>query len=289
MPPKEAVRALPASPPLISLLSSAEVITEPDSRWESGVSYEPEMCGNDRTGTMGVCNLTSQSKTVALGGGAVDVESFIVWAGDSCSSFGFASRDWQGRARRKLAACESRLVERELWRGELSRGHAPDWPNKYLAHSDSDIVTTSQTTPLNALACLEQALAECNCGSQGMIHATPQLVTHWASQQLVRREGNKIFTTLGTVVVPGSGYDGSGPAASAGGDPVAPAGSIWAYATGMVHIRLGPVVPMPNNLNEALNRATNTITYYAERIVEVSWDCCHMAAEIDLDSCDVGS
>lgn len=285
MPPKAAVMALPAVPPLYSLLTASPPVNENETRWEAGFAYEPESCGQSSMGILDPCS--GDEKPVAGGSGAVSVEPFTIFAGDACSSYGFASRDWKGRAARKLAACESKLIESELWRGDLAR--ASVWDNKYLASNDATIVTSSPATPLEALACLEQSLADCNCGGQGMIHATPQVITHWANEGRIRSEGGRLLTILGTIIVPGSGYDGSGPAATPGGPPVAPSGSVWAYATGMVAIRLGPVTVIPDATSEAMDRATNFITVRAERVAAASWDCCQMAAEIALTSCETGS
>ena len=290
MPPKQAVNAPPAVPPLLSLLSMADVIenNNPDLRWEAGFSYEPEACGgSDSTGVDDPCNVGEQ--TVVLGPEFVDVEPFLIYAGDSCSTIGAATRDWKGRARRKLAACESNLIESELWRGTQAR--LAGWTNKWLAHPDADDLSPGvPVSALQALACLEQGLAECNCGSQGMIHATPQIVTLWAAQNLIIRDGRQLTTHLGTLVVPGSGYDGSGPAPTELDAPVAAAnGSVWAYATDIVHVRLGSANVVPSTMDEAVDRLSNLATFRAERIVSATWDCCHLAIAIDADLCGIGS
>lgn len=290
MPPKAPVNAPPASPPLISLLSSAEVINESE-RWNAGFSYEPETCGTGIIGSFDPCN--TGTKTVETGSGAIDVEPFGVFAGDKCSTFGMGARNWQQRAKNKLVACQSQQIESELWRGTLARAATPDWPNKYLAHLDSDVLSPIPASPLEAFACLEQYLSQCNCGSVGMIHATPQVVTYWSSLNLIEpvKVGarTRLVSKLGTVVVPGSGYDGSGPPDVVDGPPAdAASGSVWAYATGMVHIRMDAMVVIPSSDAEAINRSINEVTYYAERLVAVTWDCCHGAISLDLDLCGIG-
>lgn len=286
MPPKTAVRALPASPPLISLFTSAEIIPESDSRWEAGIAYEAEACGGPGTGAYAAC-ITS-NVTLTPGSDNTELEPIVIWAGDSCSPYGYAARDFQGRARRKLAACESKLVEIQLWRGNLTRAHSLG--NPYLADASSAVtVTSAPATPTDALACLEQSLSDCNCGMQGMIHATPEVVTRWIALNLVTRDGNKLYTYLGTVVVPGAGYDGSGPTTPPTNPDVAVDGSVWAYATSMVHLRLGPTVVLPGDQAQALNRTSNTLSYWAQRIVVAGFECCHFAAEINIPTCATGS
>jgi hypothetical protein len=267
------------------LLSSSIVVSE-NERWQGGFSHEPESCGTPNIGIYDPCE--SPTRTVDENSdGLQDVEPFIVWAGESCTSIGSLHREWKPRAERKLIACESNQIESELWRGDLSI--ARGWGNKRLASLDSDVLTDTATTPVRALSCLEQALAGCNCGGRGMIHAMPQIITLWSENGLVRREGNLLLTAMDTIVVPGSGYDGSGPPPSADAAPTPAAdGSIWAYATGMVHIRLDTINVIPDSFDAALNRSTNKITFIAERLVSATWDCCHFAVELDVDLCGIG-
>lgn len=293
MAPKFPVMALPAAPPVISLLSSASVVNEAENRWEAGVVYEPEACGQDATAAFDPsCDSDDLDKSFDSSTDNIDLSPFGVFAGDACSSFGFASRDWQGRATRKLAACESALIEAELWSGAITR--TGSLGNPYFAADASDILTAGAVTPLKAFACLEQALSECNCGGQGMIHATPQAVTEWAALALLdqvtvtvpgRGLLTRLVSKLGTIVVPGAGYDGSGPGAS----PVpATSGHVWAYATSMVHVRMSPVRVVPDATADALNRVTNFLEYRAERIVVAGFDCCLAAVEMNLDVCGIG-
>lgn len=274
-----------ATRPRTSLLTSGVPVIEGEqSRWENGVTFTPDACGTG--GIVDPC-VTSAKAPDALPA-AVEFEPFGVWTGVTCSTFGFQARDYQGQARRQLAAFQSRYIEREFWRGDQARTSA--WPNRYLTHLDNDVLTAGATTPRQALACLEQALFECGFGQRGVIHATPQVVTEWAAENLVRREGGIILTVLDTIVVAGSGYDGSGPQVAAGGAPVAAAdGSVWAYATGMVEVRLSDVEVLTPSLREATDRSANTVTVIAERLAAVTFDqCCHFAAEMDLTVCDVG-
>ena len=154
-----------------------------------------------------------------------------------------------------------------------------------LASPTADVVTPGATaTPQVALRCLEAALADCACGARGMIHAPRQLVSAWSQDGLVRHEGGTILTINDTIVVSGAGYDGSSP----DGEP-ATSGSVWAYATGIVTVRLSPVVVTPSTIEQALDRSVNTIEYRAERMAAAYWDsCCLFAAETDLELCLIG-
>lgn len=298
--PRQVVSAPPAAPPSVGLVAAARDWgrtpdpIDPDNRWMNGYAYSPENCV--AADVADPCDPTFDF-TPAANQGIVEAEPFLVWAPDECSAFDFRNRNYEARAIRVLEACESKQIARELWRGDLSIESG--WNNSRLASLDSDVVGAAASAPKDALACLEQGLAECGCGAQGMIHATRQLVTHWQGENLLRREGNLILTYLDTVVVPDAGYDGSGPPVAPGDtQPVkeAASGSIWAYATGMVFVKRGPieVVPVVNgetvDIRNALARGNNTVSVRAQRMATATWDsrCCHLAVEVDMTLCGLG-
>lgn len=276
--PRASLNGPLAAPPRLGLVAQAAVDTSAE-RWESGFSYNPEACG-DAAGVADPCESNARNVDRAdANPDLVEVEPFAVWAADTCSALD-RGRDWQGRVRRQLEACRSKQIEAEFWAGTLAT--AEGWPNRFLRSEDSDVVTAGGTTPVAALACLEQGLADCKCGGRGMIHATPQLVTHWANTGLVRREGNQLLTYLDTIVVAGEGYTGDGPLAS-------DTSNVWAYATGLVQIRLGAIEVYGGLTADGVDRSDNTMTAYADQLAAVAWDgCCHLAAEVDLDRCGIG-
>jgi len=279
---------VPAAPPRYgSLIQSAltPVTGSNDwdgQRWIGGLSWMPEACGIG--GTHWICAANAQAapaKTVnpALIYGTATYKPVTIWTGDICSTVG--KDDIRERAERQLAACESKFIERELWSGTASQARADS--NAYLAMNGTVDVVGQNMGYVLGLAELEQALAECSCGGQGMIHAQPRLVTHWVHAKLVHREGNALYTELGTVVVAGSGYYGTAPAGTAATETKS-----WAYATGMVTVLRGQMVVVPDDISEALNRSTNTVTYRAEREVAAMFDpCCHLGASIDHNTSGV--
>jgi hypothetical protein len=276
--PTEAPLAQPPRVGLLPTLSGGTVVS--DAR-TVGFTFDPENCGESGVGNPELCN-TDNDKPIPDNPDVIEAEPFYIWAGDKCSPQRL-SRDWQGRARRQLAATESYQVARELWRGDEAQTNG--WPNRYLAHEDSDVVTSGPTSATDALARLEYALGDCVHGARGMVHATRHAVTYWHQLGLVRREGNLLLTIHDTLVVPDAGYDGSGPNGQAADED-----SQWAYATGMVIARLGPEQVVPDGpLAQAVDRATNTVEYRAERLAAVGWDgCCHLAAELDLGWAAIG-
>lgn len=279
------VEAQQLVPPRTGLLSALAALPAAE-RMATGIAWEPEACGYGGAFDPKLCSPSSLSTIEPdAGPGLEEAVPFTVWGADVCATFQ-RDRDRTGRARRQLAAIESYQVARELWTGTLARAASPDWPNEYLAKPSSDVVTDGPAAATVALACLEQGIAEAGKGRRGMVHATPATITHWQVGGALRREGGLVLTINDTIVVADAGYDGSGP----NGEPAAD-GSVWAYATELIAVRLGPVryVPDVAESAEALNRLVNTVVVRAERDAVLQWDhCIHIAAEVDIALCGIG-
>src|SRR5687768_15669467 len=131
------VRASVAAPRLqparFGLLASFTPTT--DERWQGGFTWEPESCG--LVGTVNPCDAEADLKAIPADDnpGTQTFDPYMVWAGYRCSTFGGLGPDREARARRMLAASESRAVEAELWKGTAAT--AESWDNNFLANSDS--------------------------------------------------------------------------------------------------------------------------------------------------------
>jgi hypothetical protein len=290
------VQAPPARPPLYGLLAAAPTVDDPELRdLAGGWKFQPEGCG------LGGIDLpTCEGNVGAMdpSDGPAQVEGMPVWVweGDECSTFGFGARDWMGRARRALAATESFRIARELWDGDLAAAEVaedPTFPNRWLASpgADSDTVTSGASDVKAALACVEQALGEALRGQRGMVHVTPQVLTHLAGAQLGTQNGGVWTTPMGNVIVADAGYTGAGP-----GGAAADGTGQWIYGTPMLQVRLGPVEVIPGNIDNAtemaraLDRGDNTVLVYAGRLAGIQWanECAHIAAQVDVPVCAIG-
>lgn len=272
-------QAPPPAPNRFGLLTQApDLVAVQGQRLEGGAKFLPYGC--DSSGTFDPCDPTIDSPPDNQD--AVEADPFFVYTQFKCSTFGMSEEEFLDRARRELEACQSKQAEAEFANGTLAI--AQDWPNQFLLKESSDVLTSGADTPTNALACLEQGLAECSCSGRGMIHATPQVVTLWKALNLIERVGQTLVTINDNIVVPGAGYTGDGPYSDAA------AGSVWAYATGIVHKHLGPVETIPGSLAEAATRNTNLVEVRAQRPVVLAFDpCCHLAVEINAPACGIGS
>lgn len=287
---RQAVDAPPARPPRYSLLIAAPTVDD-GARWQAGVEFAPEGCGNG--GRVAVdCIGGTDPLDPDENPDWVTSDGFAVWAADQCSTFGRAARDYAGRARRQLEATQSFQIAEEVWGGSLVGQPvllgAPGTVNENRPLTDvaSDRVTSSAETAVEALGLVVGALGKCGEGRQGMIHVTPQVLQHLVNESSVYRDGGLWYSAMGHLIVADDGYDGSGP----GG---VPAGSTqWIYGTSMMAVRLGELEIYPRlpeaGANEidwpaAVDPATNLVTVIAQRLALVQWDrCCHVAAEVDV-------
>jgi len=220
------IEAPPATPPRVSLLSSARVVDDDSRAWQNGITFAPEQCREpdapywwECPGPAGVDPRSSTlfsptgEKEIDASPEVVQYRPWTAQVGDKCSTFGWQARDFVGRARRLLQAAESRIVERELLLGTIAA--EADFPNRALTGPGVDNLTpgTSSSPLVYALTALQEAIAEGQNG-RGMIHATIPTVQQWLAASAIRREGNLYFDAVDNIVVPGQGYDGTGPCLS---------------------------------------------------------------------------
>lgn len=279
--PQAARLSLINSMPVLDEAASSDENAAVQARWQDEYSFIPEACSDAHVADPCEPEIREPDPRPDV----VDTKPFVVWAADRCRAQEYQVADYPARARRLLERCQSKQIAHELWEG--TQAQASGWPNRFLAMSDADTVTTEPSGIVDTLACLEQALADCGCGSRGMIHATRQVVTHWTAlgNSVLRREGGLLLTVHDTIVVSDAGYTGTGP----NGEPAG--SSVWAYATGIVAGRLSAIdiVPSPEMLADAMDRGINEVAFFAQREASVFWDaCCHFAAEVDLATCAVG-
>lgn len=276
--PPEAASPVPASAPRVGLIASARTDLTLPARWNNGFSYEPE----NYCSANGVVDPCESTKPVTPDNrDIVTVDPIVLWAADACTTMGM--RDRPGRARRRLQACQSKLLAGELWEGTLSQASS-NVDNKYLASPAANTVSLTALSPSDGLACMEDALAACSC-SRSMIHVPNGLMVYLAREHLVTRVGDMFVTANDTIVVADNGYTGTGPE----GQPSV-TGAVWAYGTDIVNVALDEVQVFPGSDIEAMGQVDglydNTLTYRAERLAAAWWDgCCHLALAFDIDVC----
>lgn len=262
---RQVIEAPPATPPIYSLLQAAQLLTD-GVRWQHGVEWSPEQYGGG--GIVGVdCHGSTDSMTRRHNPIVNTADPFVVYAEDHCSTIGYEARDWEGRARRQLAAVQSAKVAAELQKGALRTSEGLG----NVALIDGIEVGPGGQVVEDAIAELEGAMAAKYDGARAMIHVTPQTMTEMARKNLIELQGQLWVTPPGNVVVEDAGY-------TAETGEHAPDAGVFAYGTTMVQVRLSPVILVPGSFDDPLaraqatNRATNFITIYAERLALVQFD-----------------
>lgn len=270
------VQGVLAAPPTTGLVASAARPITTDSRWESGLAWVPERCGLGYQ-LVPWCTTSNPAAYTEPRAGSVYYRPVGARFADECSTLG-GQLDTE-RFRRQVTATTPFVIARELWDGELSQTDSyviggVTLTNSYLASSEATEVTTTATGLPGALAALEHAAVEASRGQRVMLHV-PTLLTGTLGEY-VRRVGTDLLTRQDNLVVVDAGYPGTGPA----GEPAA--ATAWAYATSVVEVRQSPI-QLITDPTHTVDRATNTVTAWAELVFAATFDpCCHFAIEITV-------
>ena len=261
---------LPVAPPR-SLLTVPGVLQQDpgDDRWMNGVAVwgypedEPELWDPCSTGTYETKSDVSSFSTPEFG-------AFVVYLPITCSSFTVASDPggFAQKAETALDAVQSFAIEKALAQGVPPLNISP-----FLA--DSNVTFPGGTAALSAsvgLAYLEEAIGA--TGRQGLIHATPSVVSSWFATFPIFEPDTEstLYTPNGIPVAAGGGYIGATPF----GQAPAAAGQSWVYATGPVRAFVQREATL--NIKDVLDRSDNVVTFRAERYALVEWDTALQAA-----------
>jgi len=254
--------------PLYGIEQGATVVTHSadDEHWAMGFEQENTLCGV----VAQVWDFCAPNSSNTIGESSTDgrwakVMPFMVTIDDPCVS-PLAIRE-EGTTERLLKLMDIvslKGAERELLTGTSAT--AMGYDQKFLASADADDVGSGD--PQEALALVEDGLANCLLGTRGTIHLTPGTAVRLMNQ-LEKTDDDKLVTKAGSNVIVGAGYAG--------------VGSPAIYGTGPVILHLGPSQLVTDDMSEMVNRATNEFTLRAERPVAVTWDgCCLVKAAVTL-------
>jgi len=253
---------------LFSVLSPREAGMTAD-RWENGVTFEALTCEP----VMGIgqpqCDpeeTVGLPKTLDAAGNEIGAASpFTVYGHFSCAPVGWTPEAAQGRASAHLLAREEARVEQALWTGDL--GNTPNLV------TDVTVLAGGAALPLGSgIAALENWLAT-SYGSLGVIHVTRAAALELLRDGYIEARNGRLETVLGTPVVAGAGYDGSGPTAPG-------EGQAWAYATPALFGYRSEVFTSSSLAGDLLDRGVNTLYAVAERTYLLGFDPCGHAGVI---------
>lgn len=238
----------------------------PGDRFESGVQFETDTCGPvDGIGPYQCPPEETEGLPKSLdanGGGLGQATPFTLYGHYTCSIPSLPESEMVAAAERHLISREEAGAERAFWSGYLDSTPS-------LAGDPDLTVLPSASSAVQGLVALETFLAT-TYGSVGVIHLSRGAAALLIAKSLITTRGQQAFTTLGTPVVAGAGYDGSGP------DGQTSPTATWAYATPALVGYRSEI--FSGSDGAAFTTGTNEATAVAERTYVIGYDTCGTAA-----------
>lgn len=239
-----------------------------DGHWQNGIEWESLGCapasgiGEPECDTDDMIGLPKRFNDRADLG---EASPFTVYGSYKCNPAGHTIQFARDRATEHLLAREEARAEQAIWTGDLG--------NEGFATGSSN-AGAGAVSVTRAIAELEGWVGR-NYGSLGVIHMTREAALIGVQSLALVITGNRLYTALGTPVIAGAGYPGTGPAGQA------PAGGqSYMYATpAMVGYRSEPFVGAQPT-SAGLDRAKNDLYAVAERTYVIGWDPCGTAYAI---------
>jgi len=244
------------------------------AEWESLACY----AASSYAAGWDICNGGGGSKVLNNGAPSVQAKPFGVYAGIDCGTVGYDHEgSYQERTRKILELAGQHATEAALWTG--AGGNLPAL--NAVGFATTVVFGTAPSGAVriaHAIGALEKWLGD-NYQGVGVIHATRDVAAIAAEAFQIDRDpanASALVTPLGTRVVFGGGYNGTGPGAVVPG-----AGTTWIYATGQVMLARNE--PRIFNMEEALKRGTNRVAVFGEQQYLIGVDCPKAgAALVDL-------
>lgn len=259
----------PPQPPDGLLVAATGPLALPQAMESVGGTYVADSCGVGHLYPP-AC-LTPPYPTMATDAGDAQVTAypFEVYASVICGSMGESVERAEEKARIRLQLNEQTQVERALWGGGDSV--AGIFPTLVLAAMPGYAALAASANVTDAVSLLEQQGA--GYGGPILIHARPRMAAYLGARGQIRQYASNVEprnlarTQLGSPVVFGKGYQGTGPAGEVVG-----ASDEYMWASGRVVIWRGePSVRLANA--QGLNTTTNQRTVIVSRPYAVAVEC----------------
>jgi hypothetical protein len=262
------------------LLSSIEPVQLSDPHWQAGLEWESD-CSVEAGSTLAPCPEALGQKSTDGGLIFCTAEPFTVYGSYKCSTGGRPASESLIIAQARLNRNKERAVEKIFWTGITPVGTvSPSLQSGNLSCEIVPVDITPEEGPLDptgAIAALESSIAECIPGGIGVIHVNFGFLPYLAKNYLLYEKNNRFYTPSGQLIIAGAGYPGSGPE-----NIPALAGETWIFATGSVAVYQSDVFLTPSNVDQAVDRSLNNVTFFAEQTYSVIWECCIFAIRAQL-------
>lgn len=230
----------------------------------SGATYLADSCGEAHLYPAPCAELPYPAMTLDAGDGMVQAFAFNVYTSQVCGTAGQDAAEAERRVRARMRVGESRAVERAFWGATTGDDSTVVGVIAQLTAASAVTDLGAATSERAAVSLLEQQMATVY-GGEAMIHARPRMAAYLGRDGIVT--GRPPRTTLGSRVVFGHGYAGTGPA-----DELPDATTEYMVATGRVIIwRDGDVFVSPPD--QLINRTTNQRGLFAVRTYAIAVEC----------------
>lgn len=268
--------------PPYGLLSSAYEPVAPEAlpdRWMQGYHFRPHPASS----ALGFIRPGIECPPVPIPAGArpvdaqldtIDGEPYTIGYGTVCDTRrGLASIEQQATS--TFNAVKSTLLESAFVINPDAAGVGVGLNAPYLSAPTTPILGGG--TPVSsarALQMITQHLARQGGGGLGMVHITPAVFIALLALGLVTKQGNRMVTARGDVVVVGSGYPGFGPRPDVATPPLDP-GNVshhYIYGSGPVVVHQVDAPFLDGDTMRNVDRATNTVEVRVSQDIAVIAD-----------------
>lgn len=241
----------PVKRPWGLLLDMAPELEVPNEHWRAGV----------KTTSYGIVGLNRAADEYCItetpenldanpaGANQWAFSSFTIFASESCSALDIDQAWLSGRLDDRIAVMASEQIAAELEHGGAGVEHPMS--------VDATVIQPAGVPINDALGQLEAWLALTLHGGVGMIHMTPQILANLQIRGSLTMVDGQWRTPTGHYIVADAGYEGTAPNAISH-DPVA--GNQFAYATGMVHVKIGEFSDLQDRSGDNFERTRNIFT-----------------------------
>lgn len=267
------VPAPPLSPPRYSLLNTVTTLSGEawPPGWEDQITWEPECIDPEAAAVRDDCDgAGGQEGAVNVPEDRPVISAVRLSATDTCSTMGANARDWQGRARRLLAATESAQLARQIWSGDAT---GADDPSPALVDAGRiEWIPGSDRAALVENVALLEAEASVRVAGRPWLHMAPRTFHRYlsAAGAAVQVQGGIATTVYGSVLVTDAGYSGNPGLGTDDEDGLI-------VATGPMYVRLGDVEVLGDDAS-GFDRTVNTRRVTAQRYATWLFEGCEWAA-----------
>jgi hypothetical protein len=244
--------------------------SEEDVKW-AGFDFDyVKTNANYSVGVWPTCGSRNPVHTIYDSTGSDTIETniaFGITVDKACSTIGSTLEERNKEASDALEVITGKAVEHILWNGCAAPVSGPF----YLTNGNA-VDAGSAGSVMEGLALLEDALADCSMGEQGIIHMSKGTASAFGSVILQEREGH-LETLAGTHIAAGVGYSGLDQSEA----------KTFMYATGPITVHLSPVTTVVDKVANGFDSSDNTLLVRAERFGAFTFASdCLFSVQVDL-------